>query len=58
MADQHLAETLPERYRNVTRSEARAAARLQIKIDRRRGVETPQWIKDLADAEILWPTPG
>ncbi len=57
MADQHPAQTLPERYRDVTRSEARAAARLQVKIDRRRGTETPQWIRDLADSDIPWPTP-
>lgn len=56
--EQHPAETLPERRRNVTRSEGRAAARAQVKTDRRGGIEAPQWITDPAEAEIPWPTAG
>lgn len=48
MSDQSPTAVLPERHRRVTLAEGIAAARVQVTIDRRRGVETPQWIRDLA----------
>lgn len=52
MTDQAPSSTLRERDRRVSLAEGSAAARVQITIDRRRGIETPQWIKDLASGKV------
>ena len=36
------------RYRNVSKQEARAAARAKVTIDKRQNRTTETWIKDLA----------
>ena len=36
------------RYRNVSKQEARAAARTKVTIDKRQNRTTPAWIEDLA----------
>lgn len=40
------------RYGNVSVREARAAARAQVTIDKRRGRDTPQWIVELSKKDL------
>lgn len=50
-------DEIPDRYRYISPLEARAAARLKLTIDEARGLDTPQWIKDLAQADLPAPRP-